>query len=362
MLNWLIYGMVYLGSALMVYNVYSYIQYARSLQKTKDWGNARRVLNIPIFLLVFFLLGYLFVGILGHPDLVVAGILFGGSIFVFIIFKILRFITDRVQENEHLEAKIQAAEEISRSKTAFLSRVSHEMRTPMNAIIGLDTIALKNPDLPEETRVQLEKIGTSAGHLLGLIDNVLEMSTIESNSMELVKERFSLKKILNHLNELIRNECIEKGLEYQTTVIGNLNDFYIGDEKRVRQMLLNTLENAVKFTPAPGKVTFTIEQTAQNEEECTLRFIISDTGVGISEEFIPKLFSAFSQEDSSSTNRYGGSGLGMAITKNIVEKMNGRIAVESEKDIRTTFTITVIFGRSDETEDDVPETEAEPAE
>ncbi len=137
-MNWLIYVMVYLGSVLMIYNICSFVQYARHLQEKKDWGKERTVLYVPIFLLIFFLLGYLVVGIFGKPDLVVSGILFGGSIFVFIITKLLRFITDRVQENEHLEAKVMAAEETSKNKTAFLSRVSHEMRTPMNAIRALD--------------------------------------------------------------------------------------------------------------------------------------------------------------------------------------------------------------------------------
>lgn len=349
-MKWLIYGMVYLGSALMIYNIYSFVQYARHLQERKDWGKERTVLYIPIVLLIFFFIGYLLVGILGKPDIVVAGILFGGSIFVFVMAKLLHFITDRVQENEHLEAKLEAAEETSKSKSAFLSRVSHEMRTPMNAIIGLETIALKNPDLPEETRTQLEKIDINAYQMLGLIDNVLEMNEIDSGQMTLKQEPFSLKKILGTLNKFIGSDCLEKGLDYQSSVIGKLNESYIGDENRLRQVLFNTLANAVKFTSAPGTVTFTTEQISETESGCTLRFIISDTGIGISEEYMPRLFDPFSQEDMTMTNRYGGSGLGLAIVKNIVEKMDGQISVSSKKGSWSTFTITVSLGRVEQAE------------
>ena len=140
--------MVYIGSALMVYNVYSYIRYAKALQKEEKWGRERHLLYIPIFLLIMFLLGYLAVGIFGHPDLIVSGILFGGSIFVCIIFYLLQRITRRIQENERLEGELIAAERSSRAKTDFMSRMSHEMRTPLNAIIGLDTLVLRNPALP----------------------------------------------------------------------------------------------------------------------------------------------------------------------------------------------------------------------
>ena len=340
-MNWLIYGMVYLGSALMVYNIYSYVQFSRHLQEKKDWGKERNILYFPIILLVLFLLGYLAVGIFGKPDIIISGILFGGSIFVFIIFYLLQFITNRVQENEHLEAKVIAAEETSKSKSAFLSRVSHEMRTPMNAIIGLDTIALKNPDLQPETRDQLEKINLNAYHLLGLIDNVLEMNEIDSGQMVLKEDTFSLKKMLAVLNKLFQGDCIEKGLEYHTSVIGHLEETYIGDETRLKQVLFNTLSNAVKFTPAPGTVTFTTEQIMTDGNHCRVRFIISDTGIGISEEFMAKLYDPFAQEDMTMTNRYGGSGLGMAIVRNIIDKMGGEISVSSKKGSWSTFTITV---------------------
>lgn len=362
-MNWLINCMVYIGSALMVYNIYCFVTYARDLQKKKDWGKERAILFLPIFLLIFFLIGYLVVGIFGKPDLVVSGILFGGSLFVLVMAKLLQFITNRVQENEHMRAKLLAAEESGKVKTAFLSRVSHEMRTPLNVIIGLDTIALKNKNLMPETRDQLEKIGISASHLLSLIDNVLDMSSFDSNQIVLKEEKFSMNKVLDLMNILMQNKCKENGLEYHSTVIGKLDGYYIGDETRLKQVLLNILDNAVKFTPAPGTVTFTTEQISVDKQICSLRFIISDTGVGIADEFIPHLFDPFAQEDTGATNRYGGSGLGMAIAKNIVDAMDGQITVKSKKGSWSTFTITVNLKRCSEiinVDNQIVEPETEP--
>ena len=345
-MNWLIYGMIYLGSILMIFNVYSYIRYAKHLQERKDWGKERAYLYIPIFLLVFFLLGYLAVGIFGKPDLIISGILFGGSIFVLIVFQLLEFITARVQENEHLEAKLVAAEESSKTKSAILSSVSHEMRTPMNAIIGLDFIALQKPDLHPETRRQLEKIGESANHLMALINNILDMSDYDAGHIVLKQETFSLKNLLENINVILSSQCITKDLEYSYAVVGKLDDYYVGDQGKIRQVLLSVLDNAVKYTSS-GKVTFLTEQIESFGDSRVLRFIVKDTGIGMSKEFLPKLFEPFTQEDTSTTDRYGGIGLSLSVTKNIVELMDGTIKAESDKGIGTTFTITIRLGASD---------------
>ncbi|MBQ6481825.1 MAG: hypothetical protein IJI45_11965, partial [Anaerolineaceae bacterium] len=319
-MNWLIYGMVYLGSALMVFNIYSYVQYARRLQEKKDWGKERLYLHIPIILLVLFLLGYLAVGIFGKPDLIISGILFGGSIFVFIIFQLIQFITQRVQENEHLEAELKAAEESTKTKNALLSSISHEMRTPMNAIIGLDFIARQRQDLHPETRRQLEKIDESARHLMALIDNILDMSDIDSGHIVIKQDTFSLIDLLENINVILRGQCIAKDLYYSYSVIGTLDDFYVGDQGKLRQVLLSLLDNAIKFTES-GTITFLTEQIESAGNSRTLRFIINDTGNGINPEFLPKIFDKFTQEDTTSTDRYGGIGLSLAVTKNIVELM-----------------------------------------
>ena len=240
-----------------------------------------------------------------------------------------------------LSDALAAAEQASKAKTSFLSSMSHEIRTPMNAIIGLNAIALNAPELSDKTREQLEKIGSSANHLLSLINDILDMSRIESGKTVLKNEDFSFSKLLEQINTIFGAQCAEKGLNYNCRIIGSMDARYIGDSVKLRQVLINILGNAVKFTPEGGSVELAIERTAHFDSRSALRFTISDTGIGMSPEYLPKLFDTFSQEDSSATNKFGSSGLGMAITKNIVEMMNGKIEVKSEKGRGTEFTVTV---------------------
>ena len=254
---------------------------------------------------------------------------------------------EQTVRNEQLRAALAEAQQANVAKTAFLSSMSHEIRTPMNAIIGLDNIALKDPDLPERTREHLEKIGSSARHLLGLINDILDMSRIESGRMVLKNEEFSFSGMLEQINTMIGGQCQDRGLNYECRLLNAVSDYYIGDDMKLKQVLINILGNAVKFTPAPGRVSFIIEQTARYEDQSTLRFVIRDTGIGMDKEYLPKIFEAFTQEDATATNRYGGSGLGMAITKNIVEMMNGSITVDSEKGVGSAFTVNVTLRNSD---------------
>ena len=266
--------------------------------------------------------------------------------------------TQKREQKTEIEKAL--AEDASRAKTSFLSHMSHEIRTPMNAIIGLDNIALRNPDLQPETRDQLEKIGASARHLLDLINDILDMSRIESGRMVLTNTEFFFREFLEQINIIINGQCTDKGLKYECSVSGPVRDYYIGDSMKLKQVLINILGNAVKFTDTPGSVTLTVEETETDGETCTLRFRMQDTGIGMDPEFIPKLFDSFSQENASAANRYGGSGLGMAITKNLVTMMNGSIEVESKKGVGSVFTVTVKLGRSDrEYREEAPETAAE---
>ncbi len=244
-------------------------------------------------------------------------------------------------QQQALSDALAEAENASKAKTAFLSSMSHEIRTPMNAIIGLDTIALNDPDTPEKTRVHLEKIGAAAEHLLSLINDILDMTRIESGRLTLRNEEFSFAKLLEAVNTMFSSQCAEKGLDYQCHISGETADYYIGDNMKLRQVLINILGNAVKFTPAGGKVSLQVEQTAQFDGKSVLQFTISDTGIGMSEDYLPHIFDVFSQENSSTTNQYGSSGLGMAITKNLVEMMNGEIQVSSVKGEGTTFVVSV---------------------
>ena len=246
-----------------------------------------------------------------------------------------------LEQRQALSEALETAEQANRAKTAFLSNMSHEIRTPMNAIIGLDNIAINDPETPEKTKDYLEKIGASANHLLNLINDILDMSRIESGRMTLKNEEFSFSELLRTVNTMFSGQCADKGLEYLCHILGEVDDYYIGDMMKLRQVLINILGNAVKFTPEGGKVELTVERTAQFENQTTLRFTIADTGIGMSREFLPRLFDAFAQENSSTTSKYGSSGLGMAITRNIVEMMNGDIEVETEKGAGTTFRVKV---------------------
>jgi len=258
-----------------------------------------------------------------------------------------KMMQELAEQRESLSIALEDANQANKAKTAFLSNMSHEIRTPMNAIIGLDRIALNDPGISEMTREHLEKIGLSAQHLLSIINNILDMSRIESGRMTVNNEEFSFAKLLAQVNTMISGQCREKGIEYVCRVNGAVGDYYIGDDMKLREVLINILGNAVKFTPSGGIVTFIVESTVRFNGKSTLRFIISDTGIGMSQEYLPKLFDAFSQEDSSRTSRYGSTGLGMAITRSLIELMNGTISVESEKHKGTTFTVTVTLIDSD---------------
>ena len=253
---------------------------------------------------------------------------------------------ENMEQNRALAEALARAEEANAAKTAFLSSMSHEIRTPMNAIIGLDNIALHDPNISPETRDELEKIGSSARHLLALINDILDMSRIESGRMILKEEKFSFREMLEQINIIISGQCEDKRLSYENRMIGQTDDYFIGDDLRIRQILINILGNAVKFTDPPGCVTFTVEQTEHTDDIRMLRFEMKDTGIGMDEEFLPKLFEPFSQEDATITNRYGGSGLGMALTKNMVDLMGGRISVESRKGYGTTFTVELPMRRT----------------
>lgn len=250
-------------------------------------------------------------------------------------------------QSRALGEALAAAKEANKAKTAFLSNMSHEIRTPMNTIIGLDSIALSDPTISDKTREYLKKINTATKHLLNIINDILDMSRIESGRMIIKNEEFSFSNTLEQVNAIIGGQCRDKNIEYECFISGAVSDYYIGDDVKLRQILINILGNAVKFTQPGGSVTLEIDEIAKFDGKSTLRFIISDTGIGMSREYLPKLFDSFSQEDSSNTNKYGSTGLGMPITKSIVELMNGNIEVESEKGKGTKFTVTVTLHDSD---------------
>ena len=268
----------------------------------------------------------------------------------------------RIALNQALSEALEAAEQASRAKTAFLSNMSHEIRTPMNAIIGLNSIAMHDPTASDKVKEYLGKIDESAHHLLGIINDILDMSRIESGRMIVKNEEFSFAGVLEQVNTIISGQCRDKGLHYECRTVGKIDDYYVGDEMKLKQVMINILGNAVKFTPEGGTVTFLIEEGKRFDRKATLKLSFRDTGIGMSKEYLPHLFDAFSQEDSSTTSRYGSTGLGMPITRSIVEMMNGSIEVESEKGVGTVFTVTLTLGEAEHSDEAVMDDDLNPHE
>ena len=279
-----------------------------------------------------------------------------------VILLISRLIRWQEEVNRQLVEAADAAVKAGQAKSQFLAQMSHEIRTPMNAIIGLDTLALQEQELSPRTRDSLEKIGSSARHLLSLINDILDMSRIESGRMELKEQDFVLRELVEQICVIIGGQCADKGLRFHSDTQGNLDAHFIGDDLKLKQSLINILGNCVKFTDAPGTVSFTVTQTPAEDGRSTLTFTMQDTGVGMDKEYLPRLFEAFSQEDSTATNRYGGSGLGMAITKRFLDQMGGTIEIESEKGVGSTFVVTVPLRRGAEAPAPSPAEQEAPAE
>lgn len=271
---------------------------------------------------------------------------------IFTLLEVIVFIVisrNQIAKNEAL-ASAEAAHRANRAKSQFLSRMSHEIRTPINAIIGLDSIALRDESISPTTREELNKIGSSARHLLSLVNDILDMSRIESGKLPLKEEVFSFRDLLEEIRIIIGGQCQDKGLNFICDAADSMDEYYKGDALKLKQVIINILGNSVKFTDAPGDITFTAEQTDTAGDRAVLRFKMADNGIGMDAEYLPTLFDAFSQEDAGNTSRYGGSGLGLAITKSFVDMMDGEIGVESEKGVGTTFTVTVRLGRVSEEE------------
>ena len=260
---------------------------------------------------------------------------------------------ETMAKNRAMAEALNSAEAANRAKSTFLSGMSHELRTPMNAIIGFNTLALKNENIDDETRGYLEKIGDSADHLRSIINDILDMSRIESGRVVVRKEEFSLDSLLEKINTMVMSQCSEKGLTYECHILNQLDNTYIGDESKIREVLVNILSNAVKFTNAPGSVILTIDKTSEYDNKSTIRFHIKDTGIGMDKDFIPSIFESFAREDNTSGKKYDSSGLGMPITKRLVDMMKGTISVESEKGVGTEFTVILSLDNCEKTNENL---------
>ena len=258
---------------------------------------------------------------------------------VLIIFLIYGTVQKRHSMAEQGKVK---AEQSSAAKTNFLSNMSHDIRTPMNAIIGYVTLAKREKGLTPKTAEYLNKIEASSGHPLSLINDVLEMSRIESGKMELMPVPTDLRAVMEETRSMFATQMATKGLDYIVkTDVRDAN--VLCDANRLNRVLLNLISNAYKFTPAGGSVTVTLAQTGREEENAAYKISVKDTGIGMSPEFAAKVFEAFERERTATVENIQGTGLGTAITKNIVELMGGTIEVFSEKGKGSEFLINVSF-------------------
>ena len=272
-------------------------------------------------------------------------------------------LSDRTGEHQTtlaVEAALEVAEKASQAKTDFLSNMSHDIRTPMNAIVGLTTLMENELDQPEKLAEHLHKLESSGQLLLGIINNILDMSRIESGKTTLSVEPMHLSQQLDQLSTMIRAQASEKAQTF--TVSTHLrHENLLADPTRLNQVLMNILSNAVKYTPRGGHIRFEVEELPRNEHYAKYRFVVQDDGIGMSKAYQKTLFDPFTREERSGTNRVQGTGLGMAITKNIVDLMGGSISVESATGKGTRFEVVLEFPIDTEA-DAVPEAQALPEE
>ena len=249
-----------------------------------------------------------------------------------------------LKEAEKKLRLLKITEEGNRAKSDFLSRMSHEMRTPLNAIIGMTKITEDSNDLAR-LKYCLSMISVSADHLLGLINDVLDMSKIEAGKLELELAPLNLEQILIKNCSLISEKADERKISMRVDIDRNMNLNFIGDELRLSQVIINLLSNAVKFTPSGGEVSITARELEKKPGKSVVQISIADTGIGLSTEQKARLFNAFEQADSSTSRRFGGTGLGLVISKSLVEKMNGQITIDSEPGKGSVFSVEVELAR-----------------
>ena len=330
--------LIFAGTLIMAYDVFSYLRFAKQIAASRSWKKEEKIIQMPIILLVLFFFGYIGVGLFAKPNLLIASILFGGSLFVWIMNVLIVDIVKKIRENEQIASKLQAAEKASEAKTYFLSNMSHDMRTPLNAISGYTSLGLEAG--PEKKDEYLGKIATSSSQLQMIIDDVLEMSRIEAGKLELKKECIDLREVFEETCDLIAAQMKEKKIVFKTSI--DIKDRYAeSDKAQLSRAISNLLSNACKFTPSDGETEYRITQIGRTDDTGIYEISVKDNGIGMTPEFLNVLFDPFEREVTSSDSGIQGTGLGMPITKNIVELMHGEIHVTSQKGKGSHFVLRI---------------------
>lgn len=276
-------------------------------------------------------------------------------ILLLVLFIFLKYFSMNRAQIKELDEVRQMAEMASRSKSEFLSNMSHDIRTPMNAIVGMTSIALTNIDNTERVQDCLKKITLSSRHLLGLINDVLDMSKIESGKMNLNVERVSLREVMDSIVVIVQPQMKEKQQKFNVFIYDIVSENVLCDGVRLNQILLNLLSNAVKYTPEGGSIEVALHETESPKGDDYVRILIQvrDNGIGMSEEFQKHIFDSFTRDDNKRVHKIEGTGLGMTITKYIVDAMEGEIKVTSKLGVGSEFCVTLDLKRSDEQEKDM---------
>ena len=298
------------------------------------------------------------------PYLVAASAMMVLALFLLVVFlfnnrrmgkRLEKTVDERTQElrarTAELEVQTHAAKIASQAKSEFLARMSHEIRTPMNAIIGMTRIAL-NSSPNEKIAGSLNEILTASEHLLGILNDVLDMSKIESGKFVLSESDFALRTAMIEVKHIMDQRCEEKNIDFSIN-FEYMEDYGVtGDKLRLKQVLINLLGNAVKFTPENGTIAFIVDILSADESTVNCRFTVSDSGIGMTETQMGKLFAMFEQADASIAERFGGTGLGLAISQNLVKYMGGEITVTSTQGEGATFTFTLSMPKADLAEEE----------
>lgn len=267
---------------------------------------------------------------------------------------VMAVLSDRTEEENRrrqLRDALDAANSASDSKSQFLANMSHDIRTPMNAILGFASLAEGSAENPNKVREYTKKINASGKHLLSLINDILDMSKIEAGKTTLELEPVDIAEVVQEATDLMLHQAEQKNLDFQTNFDLQPAAIVNADKLRLNQILINILSNAVKYTPDGGKVLFAVDRIdAGLSANARYRFVVSDNGIGLSEAFVENIFSSFSREERSVTNKIQGTGLGMAITKNLVDLMGGSISVQSKQNVGSTFTVVLQFALADKNE------------